>query len=164
VPIPHELTRPANAIAARLIERSETVAVAESSTGGLIAASLLSVPGASAYFIGGTVIYTVAARSAFFGEFRVPEGTRGATDVFARYLATSMRSKLGPAWTVAETGAAGPAGNPYGDPAGHSWVAVSGPGPDDLETENVLTGDSDREANMVSFAASALGLLLRRLG
>jgi nicotinamide-nucleotide amidase len=164
VPIPSELTEPAHDIAARLVQRSETVSVAESSTGGLIAASLLSVPGASAYFIGGTVIYTVAARRAFFGEFDVPAGTRGATDVFARYLATSVRSKLGTAWTVAETGAAGPAGNPYGDPAGHSWVAVSGPGADDIESENVLTGESDREANMIRFAAAALRLLLRRLG
>ena len=54
----------AETIAARLIARKETIAAAESSTGGLIAAALLSVPGASAYFLGGAVVYTKSARVA----------------------------------------------------------------------------------------------------
>ena len=57
--------------AARLVERRETIAIAESSTGGLVAAALLAVPGASAYFAGGAVVYTKSSRLALLGTGRV---------------------------------------------------------------------------------------------
>jgi nicotinamide-nucleotide amidase len=133
----------------------ETVAVAEGSAGGLVSAALLSVPGASAYYVGGTVVYTVAASRAWMaGAVEVPAGMRGATETFASYLATSVRLKVGSTWGIGEAGAAGPA-NPYGDPAGHSWLAVDGPR---SATRNVLTGRDDRLDNMVEFAAAALQL------
>jgi nicotinamide-nucleotide amidase len=148
-------------VGARLRERGETVAVAEGSAGGLVSASLLAVPGASAYYLGGAVIYTAAAHRAFLaGTIDVPAGMRGATEVFARYLAEAVATRVGATWGVGEAGAAGPA-NPYGDPAGHCWVAVAGPG---ASTRHVLTGVDDRGENMAAFAVAALELLWERLG
>ena len=150
-----ELTQPAQHVASVLRSSGETVAVAEGSAGGLVSAALLSVPGASAYFVGGTVVYTVAASRAWMaGAVEVPAGMRGATETFAGYLATSVRLKVGSTWGIGEAGAAGPA-NPYGDPAGHSWLAIDGPR---TATRNVLTGLDDRVGNMVAFAAAALQL------
>jgi nicotinamide-nucleotide amidase len=163
VPVRDDLSGPATAIARQLRERSQTVAVAESSAGGLISAALLAVPGSSAYYLGGVVIYTLpGAKALLGGAVEPPEGMRGASEPFARWLASSGSRKLGADWAVSETGAAGPSGNPYGDPAGHAWVAVSGPG-EVLRSERVGTGSDDREANMVAFAAAALALLLRAL-
>lgn len=148
-------------IAAVLLERGETVAVAEGSCGGLVSAALLSVPGASAYYVGGAVIYTGPGRRAFLGDvIEIPPGLRGATEVFARYAAQAMRARLGTTWAVGEGGAAGPSGNPYGDPPGHAWLAVSGP----VEaTRHVLTGDDERVANMTAFTTALLALLLETI-
>ncbi|MCU1394981.1 MAG: hypothetical protein JWM34_3409 [Ilumatobacteraceae bacterium] len=162
-----ELSSSARRIGALLRERGETVGVAEGSAGGLISAALLSVPGASAYFLGGAVIYTGRASKAWMsGAVEVPQGMRGATVEFATYLARSVAVKLGATWGLGEAGAAGPA-NPYGDPAGHSWLAVAGPdgGPDGgaVVARNVLTGLDDREANMDEFAIAALALFEQTL-
>jgi nicotinamide-nucleotide amidase len=148
--------------AARLIARTETIAVAESSTGGLIAASLLAVPGASAYFLGGAVVYTMAARTALVGITAADmEGMRAATEPYAAMLARRVRDQHGATWGLSETGATGPTGNRYGDPAGHTCIAVAGPR--DLVT-TLRTGSSDRRANMRAFAARALALLEEALG
>ncbi len=153
--LPVSLTAPALLIATRLRERGETVAVAEGSAGGLISAALLSVPGASAYYVGGAVIYTAAANRAFMsGPIEPPQGMRGATEAFATYIARSARARLGATWGLGEAGAAGPP-NPYGDPAGHCWLAVVGP---TEATRHVLTGSDEREDNMAAFAAAALAL------
>ena len=155
-----DISRAAEQIGALLRERGETVAVAEGSAGGLISAALLSVPGASAYYLGGTVIYTATAGRAWMaGEVEVPTGMRGATEAFAAYLATSVRLKVGATWGVGEAGAAGPA-NPYGDPAGHTWLAVDGPR---SVTRNVLTGLDDRSENMMAFTAATLELFAEAL-
>jgi len=150
-----ELSEPAERVAAILRARGETVAVAEGSAGGLISAALLSVPGASAYFLGGAVIYTGAAvRGWISGTIEAPAKLRGATEEFATYLARSTAVRLGATWGLGEAGAAGPP-NPYGDPAGHSWLAVTGP----VEaTRNILTDLDDRRENMVAFAVAALDL------
>jgi PncC family amidohydrolase len=154
--LPPELTDVAASVGAALRERNHTVAVAEGSAGGLVSAALLSVPGASAYYVGGAVIYTAAASRAWMvGEVDVPPGMRGATEAFATWLAASARRRLDATWGLGEAGAAGPA-NPYGDPAGHTWLAVDGPA---TGTRNLLTGVDDRAANMVSFAVAALDLL-----
>lgn len=140
-----------------LTQRRETLAVAESSAGGLINAALVAVPGASAYYLGGAVIYTAASREGLLGLRPADiEGLRSATEPMARLLARRVREKLGAAWGLAETGAAGPAGNRYGDPAGHACIAVHGT----LERSlTVATGSADREANMQAFAIRALQLL-----
>jgi PncC family amidohydrolase len=149
------LTDPARRIGALLRERGETVAVAEGSAGGLVSAALLAVPGASAYYLGGAVIYTAAAYRAWMhGAVETPPGMRGATEAFADHLARSAVARLDATWGLGEAGAAGPA-NPYGDPAGHCWVAVAGPV---AATQHVLTGIDDREENMVAFAVAALDL------
>src|SRR6202165_1402276 len=123
-----DLVAIAEEIAARLIERRQTIAVAESSSGGLISAALLAVPGASAYFLGGAVVYTARARMRLLNIPREGvAGMRSASEPYALLLARTMREQFGATWGVAETGAAGPTGNRYGDAAGHSCLAVFGP-------------------------------------
>jgi nicotinamide-nucleotide amidase len=157
---PH-LVELAEGAAVLLKDRRETVAVAEGSCGGLISAALLAVPGASAYYAGGTVIYTLEASRAFLaGAIPTPPGLRGATEDFALYLARSVMARLGTTWGIGEGGATGPAGNRYGDPAGHAWVAVSGPSE---STSHVLTGSAERVANMAAFATAALSLFVDQL-
>ncbi|MEA2168254.1 MAG: nicotinamide-nucleotide amidase [Solirubrobacteraceae bacterium] len=161
--LPEALTGPAATVATRLKERGETVSVAESSAGGLISAALLSVGGASAYYRGGAVYYTLESLQALLaGGSDLDPGRRGACEPLVRYLSASVRGKLNSDWGVGETGATGPSPNPYGDPPGHAWVSVAGPD-GTIATQHVLTGDDDREANMVAFAASALGLLANAL-
>jgi PncC family amidohydrolase len=147
---------------ALLKARRETIAVAESSAGGLIAAALLAVPGASAYFLGGAVVYTRKARAELLG---IPEdalaGMRPATEAYAALLARAARERLGTTWALAETGATGPTGNRYGDAAGHACLAVAGGVGRAITVE---TGSADRVANMRAFAAAALGLLIECLG
>jgi len=155
------LTPLADAVAARLKQRGQTVAVAESSSGGLISAALLAVPGASAYFLGGAVVYTAKARMSLLALPReAVAGMRSSSEPYALLLARTARENFGATWGLSETGAAGPTGNPYGDAAGHSCVAISGP----VEMAFTLeTGQSDRAANMEAFAACALRLLARAL-
>ena len=149
----------AEKIAGVLKARRETIAVAESSTGGLIAAALLAVPGASAYFIGGAVVSTRAARAALLGISDAEmSGMRASTEPYALLCARRMREKNGATWGIGETGATGPTGNRYGDAAGHSCIAVVGPS---IERAITLeTGSSDRQANMRAFAARAFSLFL----
>jgi nicotinamide-nucleotide amidase len=144
-------------VAALLTQRKETVAVAESAAGGLITAALLAVPGASAYCLGGAVIYTRQAWEAVRDfEEGVLQGYRSATEQNALIRARVARDRFKATWGVGETGAAGPTGNRYGDPAGHAWVAVAGPRE---QAVRVATGDTERLANMHAFAAAALRLL-----
>ena len=154
----------AEQLGARLKARKETIAVAESAAGGLIAASLLAMPGASAYFIGGTVVYTYKSRSALLGiSDAALTGMRPSTEAYALLLARHIRERLGATWGLAETGAAGPTGNRYGDAAGHACVAFAGADGAHEGALTIETGSPDRAANMRAFAASALELLARRL-
>jgi nicotinamide-nucleotide amidase len=144
-----------------LKERKETVAVAESSSGGLLSAALLSVPGASAYFLGGAVVYTAKARVILMDIPRAGvQGMRSASEPYALLLARTARERFGASWGLSETGAAGPTGNPYGDAAGHTCIALSGPMEEAITLE---TRDEDRVANMHAFARVALELLLKGL-
>lgn len=147
----------ARKIAALLKERRERVAVAESSTGGLVAAALLAVPGASAYFVGGAVVYTRVSRAALLGISDAEmSGMRASTEPYALLCARRMREKNGATWGIGETGATGPTGNRYGDAAGHSCIAVVGPS---IERAITLeTGSADRVANMRAFAMRGLEL------
>jgi nicotinamide-nucleotide amidase len=156
-----DLVSIAEKIAAKLIERHQTIAIAESSTGGLISASLLAVPGASAYFLGGAVVYTRDARRILMDiPDEAMKGIRSASEPYAKLLASQIRTRFATDWGLSETGATGPTGNRYGDAAGHSCMAVAGP----LEAVFTLeTGSSDRQANMHVFAAAALNLLLKNL-
>src|SRR4051794_32117362 len=140
-----ELTALAAPVGQLLAERQQTVAVAESSAGGLIAAALLAVPGASAYFKGGGGVYTGASKQILVG---VSDGAmaeaRAATEVHALHLARAAKECLNAIWGIGETGAAGPTGNRYGDPPGHSCIAVAGPV---ARAVTVATGLTDRAEN-----------------
>lgn len=157
----NSLTELGRAAGELLKERKETLAVAESSAGGLINAALVAVPGASAYYLGGVVVYTVQGRTALLGiDKAAMAGMRSASEPYAQLMARRVREKVGATWGLAETGASGPSGNRYGDAPGHACIAVSGP----LEASITLeTGSADREANMWRFAEEAIGLLRSRL-
>jgi nicotinamide-nucleotide amidase len=146
----------AERIGAMLKQRKETIAVAESSAAGLISAALLSVAGASAYFVGGSVTYT---RQSMRGLLNMSDEMfaqmKGLSERTALVLARGVQQLLSPTWAISEIGAAGPTGSRYGDPAGKTAIAVVGP------TERAIviaTGSADRVANMSAFAAAALDL------
>lgn len=142
----------------KLKNRKETVAIAESSSGGLLSAALLSVPGASAYFLGGAVVYTAKARVLLMDIPReAVAGMRSASEPYALLLARTARERFGASWGLSETGAAGPTGNPYGDAAGHSCIGLAGAIEQAITLE---TGKADRAENMRAFAKRALELLL----
>jgi PncC family amidohydrolase len=156
-----ELVEIAGQVAAKLVARRQTIAVAESSTGGMISAALLAVPGASAYFLGSAIVYTRDARRILMDiPDETMKGIRSASEPYARLLAEQIRRRFSSDWGLSETGATGPTGNRYGDAAGHSCMAVAG------ATSSVITletGSNEREANMRAFAAAALNLLLKEL-
>lgn len=150
------------AVGAQLKTRGETIAVSESSAGGLISAALLAAPGASAWYRGGGVIYTGQAFKSLLGLTRADLGDRrSSSEPYARLLAGTIREKLQADWGLCETGAAGPTGNGYGDPAGHACLAVSGvlDGAPYEAARTLRTGSSDRAENMRRFAEAALSLL-----
>lgn len=154
---PEPLMQLAASCAGLLKTRGETVAVCESSAGGLIAAALVAIPGSSAFFVGGAVVYTLAARALLLGVTEQQlAGVRPATEAYALACARHLRAGFNCSWTLAETGATGPTANPYGDPPGHACFAVAGPSE---RTLTLATGDHRREANMWAFARAALALL-----
>jgi nicotinamide-nucleotide amidase len=144
-----------------LKRRGEKIAIAESSTGGLIAASLLAVPGASAYFLGGAVIYTRKARFVLLGiDDAMMAGQRASTEFYAALLAKTVASRHGATWGLGETGATGPTGNSYGDAAGHCCIGIAGP---ISSVKTLETRSADRTANMRQFAHEAFTQLIRAL-
>jgi PncC family amidohydrolase len=154
-----ELVSVAEKISAVLTARNQTIVVAESSTGGLISAALLAVPGASAYFLGGAVVYTRQSRRALLD---IPDaaldGMRPSTEPYALMMARTARERFSSTWALAETGATGPTGNRYGDAPGHSCIAIAG------GTEQAITletGKADRLDNMNAFTAAALDFVLK---
>jgi PncC family amidohydrolase len=147
----------AEALANELKSRKATVAVAESSTGGLISVALLSVAGASAYYQGGGVIYTPRARHRLLGLGRDDvRGLKSASEPYALLLANRVKSLFSADWGLSETGATGPNGNPYGDAAGHCCFAVAGT---TTVAATLETHSSDRFENMILFSLAALHLL-----
>ena len=149
-----KLTDQAQQIAEILWQRKETVAVSESSGGGLISAALLAVPGASKYFMGGGVVYTHRAMKLVLDiNLRDREGIRSSSEPYASLAAEHIRTRLRTTWGLCETGAAGPNGNSYGDASGHTCIAVSGPVSHVMTLE---TGKEDRVENMWLFAEEAL--------
>jgi PncC family amidohydrolase len=144
-------------VSVALKARGESIAVAESTTGGLISARLLSMPGASAYFSGGTIIYTRASRKIFLdASAEKLEGVKPMSEEMAQFFARQVREKLAATWGIAELGIAGPTGSAYGYEAGNSVIAVSGP----IEAAvRINTGHNDRARNMEEFTECACQLL-----
>ncbi len=161
-----ELLPQAERIAALLKARGETISVAESSTAGLISAALLAIGGASAYFMGGAVVYTRASRTELLrvsdAEFAALTGITPSTEPYALLFARKIKERLATNWSVGETGTAGPTGSRYGHAPGHSCIAVIGPNGERAIT--VETGNSDRVDNMRAFSIAALDLLEKSLG
>src|SRR3954465_14375193 len=159
-----ELLPQAERIAARLKRRGETISVAESSTAGLISAALLAVAGASAYFMGGAVVYTRASRTELLRvteeEFAALTGITPSTEPYAMLFARKIRERLATTWGAGEPGTAGPPGTRYGHAPGHSCIAVLGPVERAITIE---TGSPDRVANMRAFTVAALDLLEKNL-
>ena len=155
----------AERIADKLKARKETVSVGESSTAGLVSAALLAVPGASAYFIGGAVVYTRQSRTELLrvteAEFAAIAGITPSTEPYAFLFARKIRERLGTTWSLGETGTAGPTGSRYGHKAGHSCIAVCGRVERAITVE---TGNADRLDNMRAFSLAALDLLEKCLG
>lgn len=140
-----------------LVERGQSVSVAEGSCGGLVSAALVAVPGASQFYVGGAVLYTRAAFAALLAERREAlRGLRGSSEAFSLALARAARDRFGSDWAIGESGASGPTGNRYGDAPGHAALAVAGPVE---KTEIAETGQDDRQENMWRFASTALALL-----
>jgi nicotinamide-nucleotide amidase len=161
-----DLMPQAERIAEKLKARKETISIAESSTAGMISAALLAVPGASAYFIGGAVVYTRASRTELLrvteAEFAAMTGITPSTEPYAMLFARKIKERLSTNWAVGETGTAGPTGSRYGHNAGHSCVAVIGPNGERSIT--IETGKSDRVDNMRAFSIAAFDLLEKALG
>ena len=156
-----DLTLLGRTVGELLKTHSHTIAVAESSAGGLISAALVAVPGASAYFLGGGVIYTHEARRSLLAmPDEALEGIRASTEEYALRLARQVREHFKTTWGLSETGATGPTGNRYGDAAGHACFAIVGPVEETLTLE---TGSPDREANMWTFTHTALDLFTRSI-
>jgi PncC family amidohydrolase len=151
------LATPATNVAALLRSRGDTVAVCESSAGGLVSAALLAIPGASAYYLGGGVVYTRDARRLLLD---VPDDeVRHLVPLSLDYVtrcAAAIRGKLGATWGVAEIGTAGPTGSRYGAPAGMCILAVDGPV---CRTRLIENAGDAREKNMWDYAGAALALL-----
>jgi PncC family amidohydrolase len=147
---------------AMLKERRETIAVADGATGGLISAGLLTVPGATSFYLGGGVIYSLRGRSILL-DVSEDEliGMRSVTENYALLQARGVRDRFGSDWGVAETGSAGPGKHPFGIKSGMSCVAVVGPNAGVAAT--VETNSDDRIENMKAFAAAALNLLTNAL-
>ena len=146
-------------IADLLRKRGEKVAVADGATGGLVAASLLTVPGALDFFVGGGVVYSFRARDVLFDLPREAyAGMRGASEDYALLQARAIRDNFGAQWGLAESGSVGGSNHPSGAPAGRSCAAVVGP--DGFEFVRVTeTGGDERIANMEAFARAALQTL-----
>ncbi len=161
-----DLLPQAERIAAILKARGETISVAESSTAGLVSAALLAIAGASAYFMGGAVVYTRASRTELLrvteAEFAAMTGITPSTEPYALLFARKIKERLNTTWAIGETGTAGPAGSRYGHAPGHSCVAVIGPIGERAIT--VETGKADRVDNMRAFSVAALDLLEKSLG
>ena len=159
-----DFTDTAARIAAALIRRGETIAVADGATGGLISAALLTVPGATAFYRGGGVVYSLHARDVLLGLERSElKGMRSVTESYALLQARAIRDRFGADWGVAESGSAGPGNHPRGAETGTSCIAVAGPA-EVLAARTISTGSDVRVANMLAFTRAALELLEQELG
>lgn len=153
----------AEAIARLLRAKKQRIAIAESSTGGLISAALLAMPGASDYFLGGAIVYTVKSRLVLLGLGATEmAGLRPSTEAYALAAARRVRERFASEWGLAETGAAGPTGNRYGDKPGHSCIAIVGPAASERAL-TIETASADRIANMRAFSLATLELLTKSL-
>ena len=144
-----------------LIERRQTLAVAESLTGGLLAATLVEIPGVSAVFRGGLVVYATDLKNALAGVPEVLLKERGPVDPdVALALAAGARERCVADWGLATTGVAGP--DPQdGKPVGLVYIAAAGPDGSAVRELRLL---GSRAEIRIATVATVLGLLIDELG
>ena len=148
-------------LVARLTTAGQTVAVAESLTGGLVAAALTEVPGASVVVRGGVVAYATELKARVLGVDAVLLAQRGAVDAdVAGQMASGVRSLMGATYGLATTGVAGP-DEADGKPVGTVYVAVVGP---DSSRVRALSLSGDRGQVRALSVLAALALLAEELG
>jgi PncC family amidohydrolase len=141
--------------------RGLTVALAESCTGGLVAAALTEIPGSSGYFTGGVVSYADAAKASLLGVTEASLTAHGAVSAqVARAMATGVRERLATSLAASVTGIAGPDGGGTAEkPIGLTYVGVA----DDRGTDvRRFTWTGDRDVNRHESARAALELLIER--
>ncbi|MAV67327.1 MAG: damage-inducible protein [Gammaproteobacteria bacterium] len=154
------LTHMAEEVAELLRRRGDTIVVAETSTGGLISSALLAVPGASAYYKGGSVLYTYESRKKLLGiKGQDVEGLAPMSEAMVMAFAQKAQAQFASTWAIAELGIAGPTGVVYGE-AGSNVIGIAGPNP---VSALLNTGSSEREDNMWRFTGHALSLLCKAL-
>jgi len=151
----------AGEVAELLKKRGETIALSESSMGGLVSAALVAQAGASAFYLGSTVIYTRGAARALY-DLKGPPApdVKPLTEPYVAAMAEVVREKCGATWALSEMGASGPSGSPYGPGPGTAVIGLAGPRPASI---TVTTGSADRVANMRAFGEAALRLILETL-
>jgi PncC family amidohydrolase len=144
-----------------LKEKNQTLGIVESSAGGMLSASILAIPGSSAFYLGGVVVYTKRSIS---GLMKITSadmlGIRSSTEECALLYARKIKNHLKCDWALSETGAAGPTGNSYGDRAGHTCIAVNGC---TVSSKTIETNQSDRKENMYLFVENSLSFLYESL-
>ena len=141
-----------------LRQRGDTLAIAESLTGGLVASMVTDVPGSSEYFIEGVVTYSNKAKMARLG---VKEATLIAVGAVSEEVAVEMaegiRRTAGTDWGISTTGIAGPTGDTEDKPLGLVYVSVVGPGVVEVRRD-VFPGD---RSEVKRLSAEAILCLLR---
>jgi nicotinamide-nucleotide amidase len=143
-------------VGALLAARGETLFVAESCTGGLLAERITRVPGSSTYFAGGVVTYTMPMKQKFLG---VPEGANPVSDETARIMAERAVERYGATWAISITGEAGPESSTDA-PVGTVFIGVAGP-KETIVKRSMFLGDRER---IRTFATqTALDLLRHQL-
>ncbi|PNS17161.1 hypothetical protein CAC42_7215 [Sphaceloma murrayae] len=148
------------ALSAHLHSTTQTIAFAETASGGLISSSLLSLPSASKIYRGGLTLYTLESRLSYAGWTEETRAAyRGPTPSVVAGLAANVRKELGPTWVLAESGTAGPTGGSTRNRTpGYVALAVAGEG--GIWTREVETGTKDRVENMLRFAEEAIKFAL----
>lgn len=157
---PPSLQTPIQTLASHLKSSSQTLALAETATGGLLSSSLLSVPGASAIYRGGLTLYTLESRIKYAGWTQGDiDNYKGPTTGIVAGLGKKVREDLGSTWVLAESGTAGPTGGSTRNRT-PGYVALAVVGEEGVWTREVETGSKDRVENMLRFAEEGIKFLL----
>jgi nicotinamide-nucleotide amidase len=158
--VPGALVALAERLQGVCLGRGLSVALAESCTGGLVAATITDVPGSSGYFLGGVVSYADTAKNELLG---VPEATLGAHGAVSAQVAVAMavgaRAAFAPTFAVSITGVAGPDGGTDAKPVGLTYIALADEQGTDVRR---FAFSGDRAANREAAARAALEWLIER--